>query len=503
MVFPDDSRSADDWMRALANHYDRMRRAYPAGELCIVFDIDGTILDVRHLVVHALLAYDRDHGSSLFRGLTAEDITVSENQVDALVASLDVPAVDRESVAAFLIDHLWDRESVIAASRPYEGVFGVIRWFQIQPGTHVALNTGRTEAMRRVTLDSLNTLGTSFRVSFEPDLLFMRSAEASVHQAKIAALEELRARGLRVVAAIDNEPDNLAAMAEADPFGEILFLHADTIFDSQRVHAERLVTGQTYSLPGLISERQLAGRVEFVWHGVNDEENLDRFLSAGIRWAEIDVRHDPLGRLVLRHDSFADRPWQRGESPATAGGVVATLAEAGRSVKLDIKERGRTLADAMDLVDRIGMEGDRLWFNAEIQAIGSMGFQAIRERFPAAIVSCPVDFLGPILLAAPYAAPDLLALLKDWGVSRLSLRWSWESRMLLDDLEERGWEVNVYGVPDLEAFLQAALLLPTSVTADFNFPDWRYFGRGSGQDGVIHRFDPEPESARVEEATVR
>jgi hypothetical protein len=75
--------------------------------------------------------------------------------------------------------------------------------------------------------------------------------------------------------------------------------------------------------------------------------------------------------------------------------------------------------------------------------------------------------------------------------------------MLLDDLEERGWEVNVYGVPDLEAFLQAALLLPTSVTADFNFPDWRYFGRGSGQDGVIHRFDPEPESARVEEATVR
>ena len=34
------------------------------------------------------------------------------------------------------------------------------------------------------------------------------------------------------------------------------------------------------------------------------------------------------------------------------------------------------------------------------------------------------------------------------------------------------------GVPDLEAFLEAALLLPASVTADFNFPEWNYDGRG-------------------------
>jgi hypothetical protein len=45
-------------------------------------------------------------------------------------------------------------------------------------------------------------------------------------------------------------------------------------------------------------------------------------------------------------------------------------------------------------------------------------------------------------------------------------------------VEGLGWEVNLYGVPDLESFLEAALLLPTSVTADFNFPEWNYFGRG-------------------------
>ena len=33
-------------------------------------------------------------------------------------------------------------------------------------------------------------------------------------------------------------------------------------------------------------------------------------------------------------------------------------------------------------------------------------------------------------------------------------------------------------VPDLVAFLPAALLLPRSLAADLNFPQWHYFGRG-------------------------
>jgi hypothetical protein len=43
-------------------------------------------------------------------------------------------------------------------------------------------------------------------------------------------------------------------------------------------------------------------------------------------------------------------------------------------------------------------------------------------------------------------------------------------------------------VPDLEQFLRAVLLLPRSLTADFNFPEWHYFGRGSGQHGSYHRY---------------
>ena len=58
-------------------------------------------------------------------------------------------------------------------------------------------------------------------------------------------------------------------------------------------------------------------------------------------------------------------------------------------------------------------------------------------------------------------------------------------RRTIEHLEANDWETNIYAVPDLQSFLEAAVLLPTSVTADFNFPEWHYFGRGSGEHGMI------------------
>src|SRR6266498_625669 len=70
------------WMWELAQHYERMRRAYPDDDLCVVFNVDGTILDARYLVAHALLAYDREHATEYFIGLHFEDVTVHENRID-------------------------------------------------------------------------------------------------------------------------------------------------------------------------------------------------------------------------------------------------------------------------------------------------------------------------------------------------------------------------------------------------------------------------------------
>jgi hypothetical protein len=62
------------------------------------------------------------------------------------------------------------------------------------------------------------------------------------------------------------------------------------------------------------------------------------------------------------------------------------------------------------------------------------------------------------------------------------------TRRLFDQLQRWSHDVNIYAVPDLAAFLQAALLLPRSLTADFDFPQWHYFGRGSGEHLSHHTY---------------
>src|SRR5215213_3659776 len=135
-------------MRRLAAHYGRFRSEYPEDRLLIVFDIDGTILDMRHMVRHVLLWFDRTHGSDWFHGLTADDVTVHENQVDQLLRDMALPAPVAKRAYRWYVEQRWQPEAVLAAHRPYQGVLDVIRWFQIQPDTSVGLNTGRRRCSR-------------------------------------------------------------------------------------------------------------------------------------------------------------------------------------------------------------------------------------------------------------------------------------------------------------------------------------------------------------------
>jgi hypothetical protein len=222
---------------------------------------------------------------------------------------------------------------------------------------------------------------------------------------------------------------------------------------------------------------------------VNDEANLRQFLASGVGWAECDIRRDPLDRLVLRHDSFEATPWHRAEHPFRLEACLQALHEQGRAVALDLKEGGEVVDRVLGIVATMGFDDGSLWFNGAIEDLCEPGIRRLAAAHPKATISVPVDFLGPLLLAAPALAGEVLDTLRSWGVNRWSLDWRTPAiRRLMDRLEERGWEVNVYGVPDLEAFLEASLLLPRSVTADFNFPDWHYFGRGAGQHRGYHRY---------------
>ena len=151
-------------------------------------------------------------------------------------------------------------------------------------------------------------MGEAHRVIFDDNVLLMNPGEweQDVGNFKVAGLQRFREMGYHVFAVIDNEPGVLNALADEAEETGILLLHADTIFESHSSSMPRnVVEGSDYALAELVpGERALPRQVQLVWHGVNDAANLAEFVASGVLWAEIDIRDDPSGELILRHDSF-------------------------------------------------------------------------------------------------------------------------------------------------------------------------------------------------------
>ena len=63
----------------------------------------------------------------------------------------------------------------------------------------------------------------------------------------------------------------------------------------------------------------------------------------------------------------------------------------------------------------------------------------------------------------------MLRMLAGWGISHFSVAWAQDTTLsLVQPLQGWGYDINLYAVPDHESFLHAVLLLPRSLTADFN-----------------------------------
>ena len=481
------------WMRELASQYEKIRHQYPEERLMVLFDIDGTILDMRYLVLKVLQAFDKNHDTHFFTKLRAPDITVHENQVDRLLTELQVPPEKQKEILDWYDHHRWSSEYILHSHHPFSGVLEAIRWFQLQPNTFVALNTGRPETLRSDTLRSLNELGKEYKVHFADELLHMNLAgwEQAVGNAKVAGIRHFQTAGYRVFAFIDNEPDNLRAVSESDVDQEILLLHADTIFESKRTglppHA---ATGKKYDLTELIPEKALPQHIQFVWHGINDEVNLRQFLASDISWGECDVRLDPIGNeLILRHDSFVENPLDADEEWMSLDLLLDRLSKTGKCIKLDLKAGGTLVDKLLELIDAYGFDNTRLWFNGNVERIQEQGFRKLANAYPNAVLQCPVGFLAPLICSAPEKAKEILDMFTAWGVNRFSIDWQARNmRTFFGQMDKWEFEVNIYNVPDLESFLQAVLLMPCSITSDFNFPRWHYYGRGSGQDSDHYEY---------------
>ena len=299
------------WMRDLASHYNRARAIYPNDRLIILFDVDGAIVDLRYMMLSLLREYDRKHGSRYFRHLGMTDIDANENQMSDLLSRMShLPDDARADVAGWYEGRYWDQDVMFESHRPFTGVMEVMRWFQIQPNTSVGINTARPEYMREDTLHSLNGLGREFKVFFPSELVFMSpyAWDRNIENSKRQGIRYFRRLGYRVVAFVDNEPENLAAVSAMEDSDEIMLLHADTLFESARSRLPRAtISGDTYDIAELAYADTLPRHVQFVWRGVRDNNSLAEFLDSGINWCEVDVRTDPVtGQLVLASDPIDD-----------------------------------------------------------------------------------------------------------------------------------------------------------------------------------------------------
>lgn len=466
-------------MRKLASHYHHIRAKYPRDRLLILFDVDGTIVDLRYMTLRLLRRYDHERGTAHFAGLSVDSIDVSENRIETLldgVASLDDRR--RADVSAWRGKRFWEREAMLQSHRPFSGVMEVMRWFQMQPRADVGINTARPEWMREDTLRSLNALGREFKTRFDSRMVFMSPYEwdARIEDAKREGVRRFREMGYRVFAFVDNEPANLEAVAGMEGADEILLLHADTLFETARSRLPSgAVSGSAYDLAELASADSIPKRVQFVWRGADDRDGIAKFIESGVQWLEVAVRSDPAtGELALAPD-----PIDESEPPRLLylREALDAVERSGRSLKLDIRENGATLDRLVETLGARRFPMERLWFNANADTLRERGFRRLRARCPKATIQCPADFMAPLILSMPDRARGILAELAGWGIDRFSVKWdNPERRRAIGALQGWGYGVNICNVPNLEAFLKAALLSPTSLTADFDSPAWRPVG---------------------------
>lgn len=463
------------WMRELAFSYGYARNAYPRDDLLIVFDIDGTILGEGALVLELLESYDREHQTRHFAHLTSRDIRHPVTRIGEFLRGFGLRSEVIEDVSAWCIRLYVTDDTIVRMLGPRRGVLDVIRWFQLQERTFVALNTSRPEAFRKDTLRVLNELGRLYHGVFEDALVYMnRGDEAST--SKVKGVRHFRDLGYRIVAVIDSDRENLEAVAKDGCSSEMLLIHTDIMTGEPSSRMPRRSSGPACDISELVRQGDLPDRVEFAWHGVDDVGTLRRFLVSPVRWAELHVRRGPGGRTVLRKSSYSEIPLSPIESAPDLDDFLYVIRDAGRGVKLDLMDPG-LIPGVLSSVASLGFADDMMWLSVSPEEVRRGALLPVAREFPRSVRQCPADGLEGMVRISPGRVEGYLDEMARMGVNRFSVDWNTPcSRELVVYLQRRGYKVNIYRIPDLESFLQAALLEPDSITSYFNFPRWFYTG---------------------------
>ncbi len=451
-----------DGLIELVAHTERMRRDHPEDELLVLFDVDGTLLDLRIGLLDLLTGHDRSRGTELFQGLELSDLEPDEAGLRRLFDRLDIPHADRDELLMRFERLSWSPRAVLGAHQPFAGMLEVLRWFKHQPHVHVAANTSRGEDRREETEQALATLGAHYGVRLSADFLHLASPEPgeATAAAKVRGVEHFRRQGFRVVAVVDDNVHQLQAIGEAlaDPGLKL-------------VHAAGLVRSLPSSpAPGGGS----AQPARVVWRGLESVEDLGHFLGSSIGWAEIVLEKSASGMLMV-----APRERRAGLRPGHPAALaleelLGAFAQCDKGLRLVFRSGSGGLVSRVLHTLRQSSFPDRLVsFLASPEAVQEAGFAKLREGIPTATRIAQVSWMSELCALSPDLAAEQFRRLVEWGVTRASVDWSDPRRAeLCEQAREAGLEIDLDAGGRISDYFQAASDQPMSVVSDFGCRTW-------------------------------
>jgi hypothetical protein len=461
------------WIQELADHHEASRKAYPYDKLLVLFDIDGTILDSRNFIHHALQTFDAKHNTEYFKATGVDDIDFHEDDVGRITKRLGLPDHHSTLINNTFYELLRASATYPETYCPFDGVLEVIGLLQNLSNTYAALNTARPETLRFCTLQNLNRLGRAHDARFADELLFMQpdAWPESIRTLKCRGVEYFKARGYRVIAFLDNEPENLHAVSEMDPERDILLLHADTLFKSSpSMLPGQAVSGSVYDTTHFRLHGFSTNRVEYAWRCNFERKAFSQFIGSNIGWLQMDLKYlfDPLqGMAVPRSDRFL--PSQ----------IFSYAQKNGKGIKTNIHiEYGSYLVlKVLETIDRLGMDPSLKRYCIGPEELRAGCFSWLRDMYPSSIIEFSIDHLVNAVIKESRKTKGFLEMLNGLGIRRFSIKWRNDGlqRDVVSLLHEWGFELHVDNVGDFRDFLQAAALAPCSLTVSPSSDDWKYF----------------------------
>lgn len=220
------------------------------------------------------------------------------------------------------------------------------------------------------------------------------------------------------------------------------------------------------------SAGKLPAHVQFARSGINTINELEKFVFSENRWAGIDVRLDTVNdSLIVRKEPFEKKPPSANEEFIPFEECLGKLYSNNKAAQINI-EGGHVVEKIINTLSGEDVRDHYLWFNAGIDCLTGHQFINLSVNFPGSVIQCNTDFIVPLIREAPDNALKILDSLSAWGVNRFSFNWDLiREKQVVDFMNDNGYEVNFYNIADLDNLVRAILMLPRSVTYDFDMSE--------------------------------